>query len=94
VAKLGCQDVIAANLVNDPMLTAGNIKTFKKAYKELYDFAMVRLEYFSTCMHCRVVCLTPLPYAERDHSLIEEIRGVKSHHEWSPGACCQGEAHI
>jgi hypothetical protein len=30
--------------VEDPMLMAGNIKTFKKAYMELYDFAMVRLE--------------------------------------------------
>jgi hypothetical protein len=73
MAELGCQDVIAADLVEDPMLTAGNIKTFKKAYKELYDFAMVRLEYFSACMHCRVVCLTPLLFAKRDHSLTEEI---------------------
>jgi hypothetical protein len=52
MAKLGCQDVIAADLPEDPMLKAGNIKTFKKAYKELYDFAMVRLEYFSACMQC------------------------------------------
>jgi hypothetical protein len=94
MAELGCQDIIATDLVDDPMLTAGNIKTFKKAYKELYDFAMVRLEYFSVCMHCRVVCLTPLLYAERDHSLIVKIREVKSRREWSLGACCQGEAHI
>jgi hypothetical protein len=47
MAEFGCQDVM-----DDPMLTAGNIKTFKKAYKELYDFAMVRLEYFFACMHC------------------------------------------
>jgi hypothetical protein len=43
----GYQNVITTDLVDDPLLTAGNIKTFKKAYKELYDFAMVRPEYFS-----------------------------------------------
>jgi hypothetical protein len=94
MAELGCQDVIAVDLVDDPMLTAGNIKTFKKAFKELYDFAMVRSEYFSACMHYRVVCLTPLLYTERDHSLTEEIREVKGDREWSPRACCQGETHI
>jgi hypothetical protein len=26
------------------MLTAENIKTFKRTFKELYDFSMVRLE--------------------------------------------------
>jgi hypothetical protein len=55
MAELGCQDIIIADLVDDPMLTVGNIKTFKKAYKELYDFAMVRPEYFSACIHCQVV---------------------------------------
>jgi hypothetical protein len=48
------QNVITTDLVDDPLLTVGNIKTFKKAYKELYDFAMVRLAYFSACIHCRV----------------------------------------
>jgi hypothetical protein len=48
------QDVITTDLVDDPMLTASNIKTFKKAYKDLYDFAMVRPAYFSACIHCRV----------------------------------------
>jgi hypothetical protein len=36
------QNVITTDLMDDPMLTANNIKTFNKAYKELYDFAMVR----------------------------------------------------
>jgi hypothetical protein len=76
------------------MLTAGNIKTFKKAYKELYDFAMVRPEYFSACVHCRVACLNPLLYAECDHSLSEEIREAESSCEWSPRACCPGKAHL
>jgi hypothetical protein len=70
----GYQDVITTDLVDDPMLTVGNIKTFKKAFKELYDFAMVRPEYFSACIHCRVACLNLLRYAECDHTLSKKIR--------------------
>jgi hypothetical protein len=88
------QNLIAPDLVDDPMLTANNIKTFKQAYKELYDYAMVRRDNSSTCMRCRMACLTLLLYAERDHALTEEIREVESHCEWSPGACCQGQAHL
>jgi hypothetical protein len=54
MAGPGYQNVIITDLVDDPMLMAINIKTFKKAYKELYDFAMVRPDYFSACIHCRV----------------------------------------
>ncbi|XP_025801508.1 uncharacterized protein LOC112881005 [Panicum hallii] len=36
----GYKNVINTDLVDDPMLTANNIRTFKKAYKELYDFAI------------------------------------------------------
>jgi hypothetical protein len=84
----GYQNLIATDLVDDPMLTANNIKTFKKAYKELYDFAMVRRDYSSACIRCRVVYMTLPFYAERDHALTEEIREVESSREWSPGACC------
>jgi hypothetical protein len=52
MAGPGYQNVITTDLVDDPMLTANNIKTFKKAYKELYDFAMVRCDNSSACMHC------------------------------------------
>jgi hypothetical protein len=51
----GYKNVITTDLVDDPMLTADNIKTFKKGYKELYDFAMVRPEYLSACMLCQIV---------------------------------------
>jgi hypothetical protein len=88
------QNFIATDLVDYPMLTANNIKTFKKAYKELYDFAMVRRDYSFAYIRCQIVCLTLPFYAERDHALIEEIREVESSREWSLGACCQGEAHI
>jgi hypothetical protein len=71
---IGYQNLIAIDLVDDPMLMANNIKTFKKAYKELYDFAMVRRDYSSACIRCRVVCLTLPVYAECDHALTEEIR--------------------
>jgi hypothetical protein len=45
-AGLGYRNVIPTDLVDDPMLASSNIRTFKQAYKEMYDFAMVRPEYF------------------------------------------------
>jgi hypothetical protein len=51
------QSIVTTDPVDDPMLTENNIKTFKKAYKELYDFAMVRCDYSFACIHCRVACL-------------------------------------
>jgi hypothetical protein len=90
----GYQNVITTDLVDDPMLTAGNIKTFKKAFKELYDFAMVRPEYFSACIHCRVAYLNLLLYVECDHTLSEKIRKTESSCEWSPRACCPGKVHL
>jgi hypothetical protein len=56
----GYKNVINTDLVDDLVLTADNIKTFKKAYKELNDLAMVRPEYLSACMLCRIV-LTQSP---------------------------------
>jgi hypothetical protein len=52
----GYQNVITTDLVDDPMLTASNIKTFKQAYKELYDYAMVRCDNSSACSRCRMAC--------------------------------------
>jgi hypothetical protein len=39
----GHQNVITTDLVDDPLLTAENLKTFKSTLKELYDFSMVVL---------------------------------------------------
>jgi hypothetical protein len=39
----GCKNVITTDLVDDPLLTAENLKTFKSTFKELYDFSMVKL---------------------------------------------------
>jgi hypothetical protein len=47
----GYKNVINTDLVDDPMLTAENIKTFKRTFKELYDFSMVRPEYCSACTY-------------------------------------------
>jgi hypothetical protein len=52
MVRRGYQNIITIDLVDDPMLTDNNIKTFKKAYKELYDFAMVRRDYSSACIRC------------------------------------------
>jgi hypothetical protein len=43
VTGSGCQDIIATDLVDDPLLTINNIENFKKAC----DFAMVRPGCFS-----------------------------------------------
>jgi hypothetical protein len=50
-ARPGYKNVINTDLVDDPMLTAENIKTFKRTFKELYDFSMVRPEYCSACTY-------------------------------------------
>jgi hypothetical protein len=60
----GYKNVINTDVVDDPMLTTDNIRTLRTAYKELYDFAMVRPEYFSACTHCRVI-LTQSPPLHR-----------------------------
>jgi hypothetical protein len=39
----GYKNVITTDLVDDPLLTAENLKTFKSTFKELYDFSMVIL---------------------------------------------------
>jgi hypothetical protein len=52
MAGPGYHNIITTDLVDDPMLTDSNIRTFKKAYKELYDFAMVRRGDSSACIRC------------------------------------------
>jgi hypothetical protein len=52
MAGPGYQNVMTTDLVDDPMLMANNIKTFKKAYKELYDFATVRYDRSYACIRC------------------------------------------
>jgi hypothetical protein len=39
----GYKNVITTDLVDDPLLTAENLRTFKSTFKELYDFSMVIL---------------------------------------------------
>jgi hypothetical protein len=51
----GDKDIIDTELVDDPKLTAENIKGFRRAYKEMYDFTMVSPKCLSACMRCRVV---------------------------------------
>jgi hypothetical protein len=42
-AGSGQQNIITTDLVDDLLLSAENLKTFKSTFKELYDFSMVRL---------------------------------------------------
>jgi hypothetical protein len=39
----GHRNVITTDLVDDLLLSAENLKTFKTTFKELYDFSMVVL---------------------------------------------------
>jgi hypothetical protein len=73
MAGPGYQNIITTDLVDDAMLTDNNIKTFKRAYKELYDFAKVRRDYSSACIRCRAACPNLPLYAERDHALTKEV---------------------
>jgi hypothetical protein len=57
MAGRGYQNIITTDLVDDPMLTDDNIKNFKKASKELYDFTLVRYDYSAASIRCRVACL-------------------------------------
>jgi hypothetical protein len=59
-ARPGYKNIINTDLVDDPKPTAENIRGFRKAYKELYDFTMVSLGYLSAGMLCRIV-LTRAP---------------------------------
>jgi hypothetical protein len=43
-ARPGYKNVITTDLVDDTLLSAENLRTFKSTFKELYDFSMVRLE--------------------------------------------------
>jgi hypothetical protein len=43
MAGPGYQNIITTDLVDDLMLMDNNIKSFKKAYKELYDFCQGKM---------------------------------------------------
>jgi hypothetical protein len=77
LTRSGYRDAIAADLVEDPLLTDSNIENFKKAC----DFAMVRPEYFPAGKHCRVAYLNFPPYAECDRPLPKEVRGAENRRE-------------
>jgi hypothetical protein len=57
MTRPGYKNLIATDLIDDPMLTASNIRNFKQAFKELYDYAMVSRDNSSACSRCRMACL-------------------------------------
>jgi hypothetical protein len=61
MAGRGYQNIITTDLVDDPMLMDDNIKTFKKASKELYDFTLVIHDYSSASIRYRIACLNLPP---------------------------------
>jgi hypothetical protein len=72
VTGRGYQNVITTDLVDDPILTDNNIQYFKNISKEMYNFTLVRRDYSSTSICCRVACLKLPPYAGCDQELTKE----------------------
>jgi hypothetical protein len=84
MAGPGYQNVITTDLVDDPMLMANNIKTLKKAYKELYDFAMVRRDnLLLVCVVEWLVLISPSMQNVITHSQkkSEKLKKVMSGHQ-------------
>jgi broad specificity phosphatase PhoE len=94
VAGRGYQNIITTDLVDDPILTDNNIRYFKKISKEMYNFTLVRHDYSSTIIRCRVTCLELSPYAGCDQALATEIQKIEGSREWPPEARCKGKTHI
>jgi hypothetical protein len=72
LTERGYQNVITIDLVDDPILMDNNIRYFKKISKEMYNFTLVRRDYSSASIHCRVACLNLPPYAGCDQALTKE----------------------
>jgi hypothetical protein len=87
-------NIISTDLVDDPILTDNNIRYFNKISKEMYNFTLVRHDYSSASIRCRVACLNLPPYAGCDQALAKEDRKTESSREWPLGACCKRKAHI
>jgi hypothetical protein len=51
---------------------------------------MVRHDYSSAVILCRVACLNPSPYSGFGQTLTTEIRKAESCREWPPGTQCKG----
>jgi hypothetical protein len=84
VAGGGYQNIITTDLVDDPILTDNNIRYFKKISKELYNFTLVRHDYSSTIIRCRVAYLN-LPLMQDAIKLSqqksEKLKAVMSGHQ-------------
>jgi hypothetical protein len=64
--------------VDDPILMDDNIQYFKKISKEMYNFTLVRHDYSSASILCRVACLNLPPYAGCDQALAKEDRKTEA----------------
>jgi hypothetical protein len=78
VTERGYQNIITIDLVDDSILTDDNIRYFKKISKELYNFTLVRHDYSSASIRCRVACLNLPPYAGCDQALTNEDQKTES----------------
>jgi hypothetical protein len=51
----GFKNIVTNNLLDDPLLSVDNMRYFQKISKEMYRFTLVRHDYSSAIMLCRVV---------------------------------------
>jgi hypothetical protein len=90
VSGSGYQNIIFTYLVDDPLLMVNNMRYIQKISKEMYQYTMVRHDYSSAVILCRVACLNPSPYSGFGQTLTTEIRKAESCREWPPGTQCKG----
>jgi hypothetical protein len=91
----GFKSVIPLDLLDDPLLSADNMKYIQKISKEMYKFTLVRHDCSSAIMLCRVACLLSLPpYTGCGQMLLRKIREAEGSREWPPGAPSEGSTHI
>jgi hypothetical protein len=70
--------------VDDLMLTDDNIRYFKKISRELYNYTVVRHDYSSTSIRCRVACLNLPPVQDvikHSQKKTEKLKAVVSGHQ-------------
>jgi hypothetical protein len=90
VSGSGYQNIIFTELVDDPLLMVNNMRYFQKISKEMYQYTVVRHDYSSAVILCRVACLNPSPYAGFGQTLTTKFRQTESSREWPPGTPSKG----
>jgi hypothetical protein len=55
MSRRGFKNIITNDFLDDPLLSVDNMRYFQKISKEMYRFTLVRHDYSTTIMLCRVL---------------------------------------